>query len=413
MKVLFVRMSCIGDMLHATPAARAIKKAWPDSRLYWIATPSFAPILKHNPYVDEIIEWERDRFEAYAKQGRLDVLWKMWWPLRERLQKYEFDLAVDVQGLLISGLVLLASGAKRKIGMARTKELNWLFTDEKSNEPYRHVIDRYLQVPHLLNIYDADRSMVLCLTDEEKEWARQQVEHISAGRAAKAEGSPETGQKKLAPHPIVALVPGTSWTSKNWLTEYWQELVQLLRTDADIIYIGGKGEMELAQQLPQGKGILNAVGAASIRETAALLDAADCVVSGDTGSLHMALALGVPVVGLYGPTDPVQWGPYQYSEMKADGLTGTVADEAADRVPAKLADAATDELTGATTDEVTDAATDEPTDFAADGATVLIARQLSCLNCRHRRCPKPGHPCMKLITPAMAAAAVRQKLGKY
>ena len=123
MNILFVRLSYIGDILHATAAARWIKQQYPDAKLHWIVTPSMAELLAHNPYVDNIIPWERDVYEAHSKKLHLRTMWNMWWDLRKRLKPYHFDIAVDVQGRLITGLVLLASGAPIRLGLGGTKEL--------------------------------------------------------------------------------------------------------------------------------------------------------------------------------------------------------------------------------------------------------------------------------------------------
>lgn len=340
MRILFVRMSCLGDMLHATPVAKAIKKALPACEIVWIATPSFAPILENNPYVDEVILWARDDFENYARQAKIGILWDMWWELRRQLLPYKFDLAIDIQGLLISGLVLLASGAKRKIGMANTKELNGLFNREKSREPYHHVIDRYLNVAHLLGAYSEDRNMVLKLTDEEISWAKKQIATI-----------------KENDKPLIALVMGTSWESKEWLLSHWISFIKMIKFQYRIIYIGGQKELELASELPVADSIYNTIGKTSIREMAALINEANCVVSCDTGALHIAAALHVPTVNIFGPTDPEVWG---------------VLD---------------------------------------DIHTTLRDTTLSCLNCRKRKCPKTGHPCMQNITPNMVKEALMERIA--
>ena len=103
MNILFVRLSYIGDILHATAAARWIKQQYPNAKLHWIVTPSMAELLEHNPYVDHIIPWERDEYEAHSKKLHLRTMWNMWWDLRKRLKPYHFDIAVDVQGRLITG----------------------------------------------------------------------------------------------------------------------------------------------------------------------------------------------------------------------------------------------------------------------------------------------------------------------
>ncbi len=161
MNILFVRLSYIGgDILHATPpAARWIKEQYPDTKLHWIVTPSMVDLLKGNPYVDEIIPWERDVYEAHSKKLHIPTMWRMWWDLKAKLKPYHFDVAVDVQGRLISGLVLLASGAPIRLGLGGTKELNWLFTNYKAKPSKAHVIRRYMDVVQLLPRALADKGI--------------------------------------------------------------------------------------------------------------------------------------------------------------------------------------------------------------------------------------------------------------
>ena len=161
--------------------------------MHWIVTPTMAEILRHNPYVDEIIEWERDAYEAHSKKIHIPTMWRMWWELREKIKPYKFDVAVDVQGRLITGLVLLASGAPIRLGLGGTKELNWLFTNFKSEANQDHVIKRYLQVAQLLpkalekHGFSAvslgvsqsdgiDLQMVLNLSESEIAWAQAEVD---------------------------------------------------------------------------------------------------------------------------------------------------------------------------------------------------------------------------------------------
>lgn len=343
MNILLVRMSCIGDILHATPVARALKNKYPHSHLVWIVTPDLSPLLKNNPYVDEILPWHRDDFETYARQGRLNILWRMWWPLRKQLQIYHFDLAIDIQGLLISGLVMLASGAKQKIGMGHTKELNRFFVGKKCQEPYIHIIERYLNVLHLLDIYDNNKDMVLNLSTEEKQWAQEVITNTILEHTKE---------------PLIALVPGTSWKSKEWLPEYWQELANLLKVKYRLIYIGGTKELGVAERLPKGTQIYDAVGKTNLRETAALINDCQLLVSGDTGTLHMAAALNKSTISIFGPTNANVWGPLGTQHVKISDKT------------------------------------------------------LTCLGCRKRQCPKQGHPCMKNITPQMIADIVTERINQ-
>ena len=384
MNILFVRLSYIGDILHATPAARWIKEQYPDAKLHWIVTPSMVELLEGNPYVDEIIPWERDEYEAHSKKLHIPTMWRMWWELKGKLEPYKFDVAVDVQGRLITGLVLLASGAPIRLGLGGTKELNWLFTNYKTKPSTDHVIKRYVEVAQLLkeavtkqanietplkpvdNGLDPDTlhtvsakkmyHMDYYVPSKLHTWAEEQWKTID-NHSSLNRGEVE---KPLR----VGLVLGTSWATKEWSQEKWYSLIKSLQYRANFVCLGGPKEATQYKPLMDSlaaEGIdqvmLNMLGKTTLQEVGALIESCDVVVTADTGSLHIALALNKPVVALFGPTDPKLWGP----------LTGTFK--------------------------------------------VLVNDELDCLGCRKRRCPKPDQYCMSGIEPVRVKKAIFELIG--
>ena len=384
MNILFVRLSYIGDILHATPAARWIKEQYPDAKLHWIVTPSMVELLEGNPYVDDIIPWERDEYEAHSKKLHIPTMWRMWWELKGKLEPYKFDVAVDVQGRLITGLVLLASGAPIRLGLGGTKELNWLFTNYKTKPSTDHVIKRYVEVAQLLkeavtkqanietplkpvdNGLDPDTlhtvsakkmyHMDYYVPSKLHTWAEEQWKTID-NHSSLNRGEVE---KPLR----VGLVLGTSWATKEWPQEKWYSLIKSLQYRANFVCLGGPKEATQYKPLMDSlaaEGIdqvmLNMLGKTTLQEVGALIESCDVVVTADTGSLHIALALNKPVVALFGPTDPKLWGP----------LTGTFK--------------------------------------------VLVNDELDCLGCRKRRCPKPDQYCMSGIEPVRVKKAIFELIG--
>ena len=384
MNILFVRLSYIGDILHATPAARWIKEEYPDAKLHWIVTPSMVELLEGNPYVDEIIPWERDEYEAHSKKLHIPTMWRMWWELKAKLEPYKFDVAVDVQGRLITGLVLLASGAPIRLGLGGTKELNWLFTNYKTKTSTDHVIKRYVEVAQLLKeavSKQANLETPLKTVDNGLEpetsnsGSAKKMYHMDFYVPSKLHTWVEEQWKTIDNHtsfnrgevekPLrVGLVLGTSWATKEWPQEKWYSLIKSLQYRANFVCLGGP--KEAAQYKPlmdslTAEGIdqimLNMLGKTTLQEVGALIESCDVVVTADTGSLHIALALNKPVVALFGPTDPKLWGP----------LTGTFK--------------------------------------------VLVNDELDCLGCRKRRCPKPDQYCMSGIEPVRVKKAIFELIG--
>ena len=384
MNILFVRLSYIGDILHATPAARWIKEQYPDAKLHWIVTPSMVELLEGNPYVDEIIPWERDEYEAHSKKLHIPTMWRMWWELKAKLEPYKFDVAVDVQGRLITGLVLLASGAPIRLGLGGTKELNWLFTNYKTKPSTDHVIKRYVEVAQLLKeavTKQANLETPLKPVDNGLDTetlhtvSAKKMYHMDFYVPSKLHTWAEEQWKTIDNHtslnrgevekPLrVGLVLGTSWATKEWPQEKWYSLIKSLQYRANFVCLGGPKEATQYKPLMDSlaaEGIdqimLNMLGKTTLQEVGALIESCDVVVTADTGSLHIALALNKPVVALFGPTDPKLWGP----------LTGTFK--------------------------------------------VLVNDELDCLGCRKRRCPKPDQYCMSGIEPVRVKKAIFELIG--
>ena len=384
MNILFVRLSYIGDILHATPAARWIKEHYPDAKLHWIVTPSMVELLEGNPYVDEIIPWERDEYEAHSKKLHIPTMWRMWWELKAKLEPYKFDVAVDVQGRLITGLVLLASGAPIRLGLGGTKELNWLFTNYKTKPSTDHVIKRYVEVAQLLKeavTKQANLETPLKPVDNGLDTetlhtvSAKKMYHMDFYVPSKLHTWAEEQWKTIDNHsslnrgevekPLrVGLVLGTSWATKEWPQEKWYSLIKSLQYRANFVCLGGPKEATQYKPLMDSlaaEGIdhimLNMLGKTTLQEVGALIESCDVVVTADTGSLHIALALDKPVVALFGPTDPKLWGP----------LTGTFK--------------------------------------------VLVNDELDCLGCRKRRCPNPDQYCMSGIEPVRVKKAIFELIG--
>ena len=384
MNILFVRLSYIGDILHATPAARWIKEQYPDAKLHWIVTPSMVELLEGNPYVDEIIPWERDEYEAHSKKLHIPTMWRMWWELKAKLEPYKFDVAVDVQGRLITGLVLLASGAPIRLGLGGTKELNWLFTNYKTKPSTDHVIKRYVEVAQLLKeavTKQANLETPLKTVDNGLDHetlhtvSAKKLYHMDFYVPSKLHTWAEEQWKTIDNHSSlnrgevekslrVGLVLGTSWATKEWPQEKWYSLIKSLQYRANFVCLGGPKEATQYKPLLDSlvaEGIdqimLNMLGQTTLQEVGALIESCDVVVTADTGSLHIALALNKPVVALFGPTDPKLWGP----------LTGTFK--------------------------------------------VLVNEELDCLGCRKRRCPKPDQYCMSGIEPVRVKKAIFELIG--
>lgn len=298
-RFLVIRLSSIGDVLHCTPVVRELKRACPNSHITWVVGRGPAGLLEANPYIDEVYVWPREKWEEHMRKGRFAEAWKLWQQLRSDLRARNFDIALDVHGLFLSGMVALASGAPRRIGLAHTRELNSLFMTETASrvKGETHVIQRYLSILQPFGIKPASYHMTLELTQADSDFADCFL----------AKSGIKPGQE------LIALIPATTWTAKNWPPGYFAELATALDQHAAVMLCGAPGDRDLAQQVLQqtNAAVINAVGETNLTQLAALLKKATVVVTGDTGPLHMAIAMGIPTVSIFGPTNPKRFGPLE------------------------------------------------------------------------------------------------------
>jgi len=296
-RFLIIRLSSIGDVLHCTPVARTLKTAQPDSHITWVVGVVPSDLLIANPYIDEIYVWPRERFEQHLRRGEFSSAWKLWKKLCQDLQERNFDIVLDIHGQFLSGMVAAASKAPRRIGMSHTRELNSLFMNEIApHSPLDvHVIKQYLRILQPLGITSSDYSMTLHLPAESITFADTFLSNHGV--------NPQDT--------IIALNPGTTWQTKNWPTEYYATAIRALQPNGHILLCGGPADQALGESIIHDSGIplINAIHQTSLLQLAALISRSTVLVTGDTGPLHMAIALGIPTVSMFGPTDPKRFGP--------------------------------------------------------------------------------------------------------
>ena len=265
LRILVVRLSSMGDVIHALPAAATLKQSFPDSRLSWLIRPRWAPLLEGNPFVDEVISIDRPPGATLRTIARLR---------RER-----FDLAVDFQGLIQSAAIARAARPAKLVGFgkAAVREKPAAFLYSATLAPRAaHVVDRNLELAAAAGATNVVREFPL-----------------PPGRA---EGS-------LPACEFILASPFAGWGSKQWPREFWSELAA--RVNVPMVL---NGPPSAALQLSEITGVfLHTSGIPGLIEATRK---ATAVIGVDSGPLHVAAALGKPGVALYGPTDPARNGPY-------------------------------------------------------------------------------------------------------
>lgn len=298
-RLAIIMLSAIGDAVHVLPVVNALKRADAQLHITWVIQPVPHQLVQTHPAVDEFILFRRRR-GAGLISGFAETLG----PLR----KNRFDLVLGLQVYLKAGILLAATRAGAKLGFdrARARDLNWLFSTHRiPAHAQQHVQDQYFE---FLDFLGVDRRQVewgLPLSAEER---RAQKEFLA-------------GMDK----PVCAVVVATSRPEKDWHPERYARLLEIAESDLGFqpVIVGGPSAVEqraATEILASTRAhVVNALGD-SLRRLLYLLDGAAVVVSPDTGPLHIARALDVPVVGLYGFTNPKRSGPYaKYQELVADG----------------------------------------------------------------------------------------------
>ncbi len=290
--ILIVKLSAIGDVIHALPVAHALKQTYPNARITWVVEKPAYDLLTNNPDIDEIIIFDKPKFKSLT--GLLSNGYKF----SKLLKSHNFDLAIDLQGLFKSAAISYLSGAPKRLVYCNARELSDKIGQRICGDHENgHIVDRYLDVAKHLgcNIDPVEFPM-----------------NITEVEARKAEAIANHAGLRLE-NPYVVLAPGTNWPSKCWPTPHFAKLADKLY-DKNIIpvIIGGPNDQQLAQDIITNTRIppIDLTGKTSLKQLAYLIKKSQAFVGGDTGPMHLAVTVGTPIVTMFGPTDPKRNGPY-------------------------------------------------------------------------------------------------------
>ncbi|HJU27681.1 MAG TPA: glycosyltransferase family 9 protein, partial [Candidatus Binataceae bacterium] len=335
-RVLVVLLGAIGDVVRALPLLGRIRRAWPDAHIAWAVEPKSEPMLRSHPWLDEAIVYDRARAPiAFATFLR-------------RIRAHRFDLAIDLQRHLKSGLISWISGARDRIGFdrANTKELNHLFSTRRIDPQPRMRLKlmQYQAFGDALGIPQMPIEFGLALPTEEDVRARELV----AG----------------APRPLLGVILGSSWPSRIYFPEMISSVIRELARPGDgaalyPVLLGGRDEISLAEQVMREIGssaAINLTGRSGLRDLVGIFGECAVAFGPDCGPMHIAAAVGCPVVSLWGSTAPERSAPWGFGDLAIRG-------------------------------------------------------EIPCHPCYLRRCPI-GRECMRRISPADVALTVRRALAR-
>ena len=300
-KVLIVRLSAIGDVIMATPLVGALKKTWPDCSVSWLVEKSAAPLLHHHPGLDEVIIWPRDEWRGMLREGRFIKLASSIRSFISGLRRRRFTIALDVQGLLKSGIWVFLTGAERRIGVGSREGSRFLMTDTIDRSGVKNRISsQYYLLAEVMGLVTEDFRMVLEVGDEEEKFAADFKTSLES-----------TG--------YAVLCPFTTRPQKEWIARRFTETARWLIREKGltVVVLGGPADAEEAGRilLESGPEAVNMAGRTTLLEAAGLIKHAALIIGVDTGLTHMGIALNVPTIALFGATAPY---------LNTQGTSGTV-----------------------------------------------------------------------------------------
>ena len=280
----------MGDIVMASPVAETIKRERPNSHICWMVQPEYRLLLEDNPYVDEVICWDKKHWQSLFKQHKYLSLWREIRALKKRLQSKKFEFAIDLQGLLKSGFLAWLSGAKHRIGLGSREGSGLLMTKTIS----RNMGDQ-------AQIGSEYRYIVNQLGFPEKEW--QMLVPVSEEIAASSRALLPEG---FGDDAYAVICPFTTRPQKHWFDDYWQQLILRIRGRYQLrtIILGGPAEQAQGEQLARGNGAINLAGSTSLQQAGAIIKNASLLIGVDTGLTHMGHAFKIPTIALFGSTCP-------------------------------------------------------------------------------------------------------------
>jgi heptosyltransferase-1 len=291
LKILILKPSSLGDVIHALPVLRLIKQARPQSQIYWWLESSLVPLLEGDPDLTGVIPFHRKRWSNPR-------YWNEAWRSIQDIRAQKFDWVIDLQSLLRSGVLAWLANGDFTIGLDDPREGAGAFYDVVVPRPsyFTHAADWYLSVLPFLGV-PVHRNF---------DWLPARSDAV----------------KQVQRHPQmnggdwVCLQPGARWMNKRWPVEHFVELVRLgskRNPNLNFAILGGHADADLGRAIAAASPsrCVDLTGKTTLHEMVEWLRISRCLVTNDTGPMHVAAALDKPVIALFGPTEPRRTGPYR------------------------------------------------------------------------------------------------------
>jgi heptosyltransferase-1 len=291
-RVVLLKPSALGDIVHSLPVLTALRRRFPHAHIHWAVNRSYADLLRGHPDLDEVLTFDRR-----ASHGGLWRTAHSFLDLAEQLRRLRPDLVVDMQGLFRTGLLAFLSGASRRVGLSTAREgATWFYTDvvRVADFDAMHAVDRLWLLAEALGAGGGPKAFRIPLEDDARRWAAERLAGL--------------------PRPWLAVGAGARWTTKRWPPAHFAGLLRRAQAQfgGTAVFVGGADEGPLSDAAAAGLAgpARNLAGRTTLPQLTAVLETADVMVANDTGPLHLAAALGRPVVAPYTCTKARLTGPY-------------------------------------------------------------------------------------------------------
>lgn len=302
-RILMIRLSAVGDVVRTLPSVAVLRKNFPLARITWMVEEKSSDVILGQPELNEVIVFPRKAWAKHLARGRWWVLCREGIGFVKRLRQERFDLVVDFHGILKSGLLSRITGAEVRVGFEKgfSREWNYLFNNWRVSLLNTRIsrFERNLRLLEGVGLDTENCRFSLSISTEDSHYATNFLKKHSL----------------LAQYPLIAINPGTSekLRYKQWFPEKYAQLADGLveGLGASIIVTWGPGERgtaERVQSLMKSPCVVSCP--TSLKQLAGIYQHCHLYIGGDTGPMHIASLMGVPVVGIYGPTDPVLYAPY-------------------------------------------------------------------------------------------------------
>lgn len=295
--IMLIKLSALGDVIHALPVSYAIKETFPNSKLTWVVEPQSREIVEMNPCVDEIITFYKKDFKT------IRGLWNNLIPFRREIQDERYDVVLDLQGLFKSAAIAFFAKSPMKIGTCDMREGSDKISKRIVGEHSEgHVVDRYLDSARAIGCRVDEVQFPLEIPED----VASETTELLASEGVRINS------------PYVVMVVGASWATKRWKTSHFVAMAEWLYANRVVPVLVGSGTVDsfIASEVSNAMEVppVNLVGRLNLKQLAFTLDNARLVIGADTGPTHLAVALETRTIMLMGATNPNRTGSYDQQE---------------------------------------------------------------------------------------------------